>query len=86
MDTRWKKCKATLAFTAFFVGFSLLLCSVASVAFIVLAPDGRTLWGTGAPDYQQTTDFRSYISQQLELFLGVATGGKGWRNYGVGAL
>ncbi len=73
-----------MAFAALLLGLSLLLGSAASIVYSLLTPDGRLL--LGAPDYQQTTDFRNYISQQLELFLGVATGGKGWRNYGVGAL
>ena len=81
MDTKWKKSKIMLSFAAFFLGMTLLAGSLASLADVLAGTNGEVL--RNKTDYQDSAAFRSYVSEQLENFLGVATGGKGWKNYGV---
>lgn len=78
MDTKWKKSKIILSSIAFFLGMTLLISNVISVAGLSLATRG-TIWKGG--DYQESKEFRWYISNQLEELLGVATGGKSWNSY-----
>ncbi len=81
MDTKWKKSKIMFSFSAFFLGMTLLVGSLTSLADVLAGTNGEVL--RNKTDYQDSAAFRSYVSEQLENFLGVATGGKGWKNYGV---
>ena len=82
MDTKWKKCKGWIGITAFCLGLGMLLHSLLT---------GITQWNAlrenvssiTETDYQNTWDFRSFISGRLESFLGMATGGPvNANNYG----
>ena len=77
MATKWKKSKPTVAFAAFFLGISMLVCSLSALA-------EASAWGWngayGARDvfagnYQNTAAFRDEISDTLASFLAMATGG-----------
>ena len=81
MDTKWKKSKLIFSFAAFFLGITLFINSALSVLDIAANSRG-TAWRQNT-DYQDTAAFRNYISDYLETFLGIATGGKGWNSYGV---
>ena len=74
MDTKWKKCKGWIGLIAFCVGLSMLLCSLLAgiTQFEILRENVPSMTET---DYQNTRDFRSFISGRLESFLGMATGG-----------
>jgi signal transduction histidine kinase/plasmid maintenance system antidote protein VapI len=82
LDTKWRKLRIIVSFTAFFVGMTLLLGNFLSMLSLIgSSPDSfKSRMGT---DYQEQADFRMYMSSRLEELLGVATGGKGWNNYGV---
>lgn len=82
MDTKWRKLRIIVSFTAFFLGMTLLLGNfLAMLSLIGSSPESlRSRIGT---DYQEQSDFRYYISSRLEELLAVATGGKGWDHYGV---
>ncbi|MCI8895882.1 MAG: HAMP domain-containing histidine kinase [Lachnospiraceae bacterium] len=79
MDTKWKKSKQIISFGCFFLGVTLLICSLGQAL---------RLWrysreALGSVDYQETAEFRSYMADRLEELLGITTGGKGWRYYGT---
>ena len=82
MDTKWRKLRIIVSFTAFFLGMTLLLGNfLAMLSLIGSSPESfKSRIGT---DYQEQSDFRCYISSRLEELLAVATGGKGWNHYGV---
>ncbi len=85
MDTKWKKWKIILEFTAFFSGITLLICSLLpALGLFFSLPETR--YGElprAHTDYQELAEFRTFIADRLEELLGIATGGKGWKNYGV---
>ncbi|MCI9485931.1 MAG: HAMP domain-containing histidine kinase [Lachnospiraceae bacterium] len=81
MDTKSKKSKLIVSFAIFFLGMTLFIDSLLSVAGLAVSSKGTAFdWHKS---YQETAAFRSYIASYLEAFLGVATGGKGWRLYGT---
>lgn len=82
MDTKWRKLRIIVSFTAFFVGMTLLLGNFLSMVSLIGSSPDRLKSRIGT-DYQEQSDFRMYMSSRLEELLGVATGGKGWNNYGV---
>lgn len=83
MDTKWRKSKIILSFTAFFLGITLLFGNFFSMIGLIASQDGDTLADRIGEDYQGTAEFCWYMSNRLEELLGVATGGKGWNSYGV---
>ncbi|MEY8426407.1 HAMP domain-containing sensor histidine kinase [Lachnospiraceae bacterium 46-15] len=80
MDTKWKKSKIILSFAAFFLGVTLLIGSVWHLARLIVETDGEVC----APenDYQESAEFRRYISAKLEELVSVVNGGESWK-YGV---
>lgn len=82
MDTKWRKLRIIVSFTVFFVGMTLLLVNFLSMVSLIGSNPDRLKSRIGT-DYQEQSDFRQYMSSRLEELLGVATGGKGWNNYGV---
>ncbi len=81
MDTKWKKWKIVLSLTSFFLGMSLFLTNAVAVGGL-LSTWGRELFHrTG--DYQDSGDFRWYVSNCLEELLSAAVGGNKWKNYGT---
>ncbi len=82
MDTKWRKFRIILSFTAFFVGMTLLLNNFISMINLI-GSSWDSLSARMGTDYQEQEDFRWYMSNRLEELLGVATGGKGWNSYGV---
>ena len=83
MDTKWRKWKLILSFTAFFLGITLLFGNFLSMMGLLMSQDGDTLADRVGTDYQNREEFCWSMSDRLEELLGVATGGKGWRNYGA---
>ena len=83
MDTKWRKWKLILSFTAFFLGITLLFGNFFSMMGLLMSQDGDTLADRVGTDYQNREEFCWSMSDRLEELLGVATGGKGWRNYGA---
>lgn len=81
MDTKWKRSKLIFSFAAFFLGMTLFINSLLSVIGIAVSSGGAALDWQGT--YQDTAAFRSCMADYLEVFLGIATGGKGWRSYGT---
>lgn len=82
MDTKWRKLRIIVSFTAFFLGVTLLLGNFLSMVSLI-GSSADSLKSRIGTDYQEHPDFRFYIASRLEELLGVATGGKGWNNYGV---
>ena len=76
MDTKWRKFRIILSFTAFFVGMTLLLNNFISMINLI-GSSWDSLSARMGTDYQEQEDFRWYMSNRLEELLGVATGGKG---------
>ncbi|MGF7145018.1 signal transduction histidine kinase [Anaerotaenia torta] len=81
MDTKSKKFRIAAGFIAFFLGLSLLLGSMVDLAGGMLTGKGlRFRYSANSHgeimgrDYQKTADFRQYVSDRLECFLGMATG------------
>ncbi len=83
MDTKWRKWKLVLSFTAFFLGITLLFGNFFSMIGLLMSQDGDTFADRVGMDYQNRREFCWSMSDRLEELLGVATGGKGWRNYGA---
>ncbi|NBJ92006.1 HAMP domain-containing sensor histidine kinase [Parablautia muri] len=84
MDTKWKKLKIAVSCGTFFLGMTLLISSLIPVLNVLWITEGNLL--TAGMDYQEDEEFRGYIEDRLEELLGVATGGKSWKNYGTGAV
>ncbi len=82
MDTKWRKLRIIVSFTSFFLGMTLLLGNFLSMLSLI-GSRPENLKSRIGTDYQEHPDFRLYMSSRLEELLGVATGGKGWNNYGV---
>ncbi len=85
MDTKLKKWKKTFSFIAFFLGISILLGNLSSLlvrysSVEVLKKDVSSAF---SGDYQTTDEFRYYVSDYLERFLVMASGGNisSWYNY-----
>ena len=89
MDTKWKKSKKIISFIIFFLGVCLTLEGMIGVlqyrpyGFSLLHPEKLL-----EDDYQQSGQFQDYISDRLNSFLIMATGGDGlggiW-SYGNGS-
>ncbi len=78
MDTKWKNRKKAISFILFFLGISLALGSMADI--LRGKPAGVHFWQADQlleDDYQESSQFRSYIASRLENFLIMATGGDG---------
>ena len=77
MDTKWKKSKRWIGFTAFFLGLTLflgnLLHIIAMIAGGITTEDMKDAF---QPDYQNTSAFQFYMEGYLEDFLSMASGGK----------
>lgn len=82
MDTKWRKLRIIVSFASFFLGMTLLLGNFLSMLSLI-GSRPENLKSRIGTDYQEHPDFRLYMSSRLEELLGVATGGKGWNNYGV---
>lgn len=80
MDTKSKKIKTIVSFTAFFLGVSLLLSNVETGIFLLTGRMQKQ--EILAEDYQDTQEFRNSISDYLETFLSMATGGTPYNNQG----
>ena len=81
MDTKWKKSKLIFSAIAFFLGMTLFIEGLLSAVYLTVSSGGTVLdWHKS---YQETEAFRNYMANYLEVFLGVATGGKGWKYYGL---
>lgn len=80
MDTKWKKWKTVLSWTAFIIGITLLIYSSISLTGFLLKKGGpgQIL----RADYQESQDFRWYISNRLERLLEVSVGGRNIGRYG----
>lgn len=76
MDTKWKKSKIIISFTAFFLGMTLLLTNFFSMMQLLAEADFQA--GT---DYQETDEFAGFISGRLETLIGAAAGGQDWYGY-----
>ena len=74
MDTKWKKLKIILSFAAFFLGVTLLIGSVWQLGRLIAETKGE-VWRTES-DYQESAEFRRYISAKLEELLSVANDGE----------
>jgi len=85
LDTKWKKWKIILEFTAYFIGLTLLISNLGSVPYVIYTIRNTPYEDifSDSMDYQESQDFRCFISNRLEELLGIATGGRGWRNYGL---
>lgn len=85
MDTKLKKWKKTFSFAAFFLGISLLLGNLSSVLVQYSSIDSlkSDIQNAFTGDYQNTENFRYYVSNYLERFLVMASGGNasGWFDY-----
>ncbi len=82
MDTKWKKCKGWIGIIAFCLGLGILLHSLLS-GITQLNTLRENVSSITETDYQNSRDFRNFISGRLESFLGMATGGPvdGWNSY-----
>ena len=77
MDTKWKKSKKIISFVIFFLGVCLTLEGLTGL--LRYNPHGIRISQIDKlleDDYQQSDRFRSYISNRLECFLIMATGGQ----------
>lgn len=85
MDTKLKKWKKTFSFAAFFLGISLLLGNLSSVLVQYSSIDSlkADIQNSFTGDYQNTDNFKYYVSNYLERFLVMASGGNaiGWFDY-----
>ncbi len=81
MDTKWKNRKKGISFIIFVLGVTLTLGSAAQI--FRDKPSGVKIWQLNKmleDDYQTTGKFRKYIANRLEIFLIMATGGRGLEN------
>ena len=86
MDTRSKRWKAAVSFTAFFLGISLLLTGVPEAFSLLTGGSWKRAAVSDAfqEDYQDTQAFRDAVASYLEDFLAMAVGGDaGVSKYGV---
>ncbi|MDE7246590.1 MAG: hypothetical protein K2N43_01745, partial [Lachnospiraceae bacterium] len=78
MDTKWKKSKKIIGFTAFFLGWTLMIVNlIPEIAIWRKLGDGLF----DSAGYQTSNDFRSAVSDRLMRLLAVATEGKSGRAY-----
>mgnify|MGYP000653519111 CR=1 FL=1 len=77
MDTRSKRWRAAVSFTAFFLGISLLLTSVPEALSLLTGGSWKRTSVADAfqEDYQNTRAFRDAVASYLEDFLTMAVGG-----------
>ena len=73
MDTKWKKCRIIVSFTAFFLGMTLLLVNFFSMLRLLAETDYQA-----GSDYQRTEEFADYMSGCLETLISAAAGGEYW--------
>lgn len=80
-----KKWKKTFSFAAFFLSISLLLGNLSSVLVQYSSIESlkEDIHNSFTGDYQNTDNFRYYVSNYLERFLVMASGGNasGWFDY-----
>lgn len=80
-----KKWKKTFSFAAFFLGISLLLGNLSSTLaqYSSIESMKEDIQNSFTGDYQNTQNFRYYVSNYLERFLVMASGGdaSGWFDY-----
>lgn len=77
MATKWKNSKPAVAFAAFFLGISMLVCSLSALAE-ASSRGWSGAYGTRdvfADNYQDTAAFRGEISDKLSNFIAMAAGG-----------
>ena len=76
MDTKWRKCKKIGSFTAFFLGWTLIIVNlIPEIAVWRRLVDGLF----DSAGYQENSEFRNAISDRLMRLLAVATEGEsGW--------
>lgn len=80
MDTKLKKWKNVVSFTAFAVGVSMVLGSAAGFLSEVLSYGNygrgfvRDLKESMDNDYQHTDEFQQYMEERLEMFITMAAG------------
>lgn len=81
MDTKWKRKRIKLSFLCYFVGFSLFVGSLAYIVWMWADEDFsvhsllREVKESLSGDYQESEEFRNYISSTLRDFLGMAAEG-----------
>ena len=83
MDTKWKKSKAAAGFLAFVLGISLFL-EGALYFGTMLTGAGSRRWisDSFAADWQDTTEFRGFVSRRLERLIIMGAGGNVYQPYG----
>ena len=85
MDTKSRKWKKTFSFIAFFLGVSILLSNLSTlfVRYDSIESLKEDVKNAFIGDYQNTNEFRYYVSDYLERFLVMASGGNvsTWYNY-----
>lgn len=72
MDTKWKSIRKVISFVIFFLGVTLTLWNLSGM--LRRMPD-KLFSGAWEADYQQSRNFRQYISDRLENFLSIAING-----------
>lgn len=80
MDTKWKKCKKIGSFTAFVLGWTLILVNLIPV-IAVYKRIGGSLFDSPACQYQESSEFKGAVSDRLMRLLAVATEGKSGQAY-----
>ena len=83
MDTKWKKSKAAAGFLAFVLGISLFLEGVLYFGTMLTgAGSRRWISDSFAADWQDTTEFRGFVSRRLERLIIMGAGGNVYQPYG----
>lgn len=75
MATKWKKSKKIIGFTAFVLGWTLILVNLIPV-IAVYRRIGGSLFEGPVHQYQESSEFRGAVSDRLMRLLAVATEGK----------
>lgn len=75
MDGKWKSIRNVLCLFVFVLGVSLILWNLSGLARRLPAQMSSWVSGELQKDYQQSRDFRQYISKRLEDFLSIAIDG-----------
>ena len=90
MDIKSKKCKVIPAWAAFFLSICLLVESgLTGLNFLTgSGPRGVSVKDALASDFEETEEFRSFVSDYLDMFLAMAAGGPvdWYSRYGDAAL
>lgn len=77
MDIKSKKCKVIAAWAAFFLSICLLVESGVAALNLLIGdgPRGVSPKDAFASDYEDTKEFRRFVTDYLDAFLSMATGG-----------